>query len=597
MRDRPHPSGSARGPASRAPARWAALVGVLYAAPLLAQSPQAAGRADYPWNYPGVRERVDVPAAIAGTCAAVTPQPRVLIAGDSWAQFMWDDNTHNLLFDRFGHADKRAISRSLGQNPGPGYTGPEYAISGSEAREWVQTASYPWIANVLAELQAQPSIDSVMLSIGGNDILAGRSGGGWYKDMDLDQPGAEAALFGRILDHTQTIADAFLAVRPALTVLVSSYEYPNFNVTPLWCGIYACPKRRDLSRDPVNALVTDAELNAMNLQVETRRIQWSNGQPRIDFDHSVGAMHHYYGDGQAAPGVLPRPGQQAPAFLPFPGGNPARPSLRSNFRTTLGISADPIHLNPAGYRYKVALQTETHYFPRFRGEVSASLSSQGGNRDGWTDGVQTGTEAVAVGAASQRLIRGIVSFDTSAVPANAEISHASLYLLLDTRSGANPLTGGALGAPRLDVARGGFGAPELQAGDWDAPATASDAGCFVGTADAGWDALRIDLTPAGLAAIARGGLTQFRIGFTLAGSATLRMNFKDGDAAFDAQAGVIETVELIEERQPDGRVITRAVRGSVVEHRGLAEVLGSARPVLDLRFATPVFADGFEAGP
>lgn len=572
----------------------------LPAGPLLAQSPAVPGTTDrpmYPWNYAGVRERSEWPANIVGACAAVSPQPRVLIAGDSWAQFMWDDNTHNQLFNRFGHADKQAVSRSLGQNPGPGHTGPEYAVSGSEAREWVQTGNYPWIANVLAELQARPTIDSVMLSIGGNDILAGRSGGGWYKDMDLDQPGAETALFNRILDHTGIISDAVLAARPGLSVLISSYEYPNFNVNPLWCGLYACPKRRDLSRDPTNALVTDAELNAMNLSVETRRIQWTNGLPRIDFDHGVGAMHHYYGDGQAAPGVLPRPGQLAPAFLPFPGGNPARPSLRSNFRTTLGISADPIHLNPAGYRFKVALQTETHFFPRFRGAVSASLNSQGGDRDGWTDGVQLGTEAVAVGAQNQRLIRGLLSFDTSSVPADAEITGASLYLLLDNRSGSNPLTGGQLGLPRLDVARGGFGAPQLEPGDWDAPATASDVGCFVGSADASWDALRIDLTPAGIAAIARGGLTQFRIGFTQAGSSTLRLNFRDGDAGFDPQGPIVETLEWVEERHPDGSVQTRAVRGSVVEHRGLAEALGSAKPVLDLRWTTPLFADGFEAAP
>lgn len=51
--------------------------------------------------------------------------PRLLLAGDSWAQYMWDDGSHNKLFDRFGHAEKRAVSRSLGSDPGPGYSGPE----------------------------------------------------------------------------------------------------------------------------------------------------------------------------------------------------------------------------------------------------------------------------------------------------------------------------------------------------------------------------------------------------------------------------------------------------------------------------------------
>ena len=27
---------------------------------------------------------------------------RVLLAGDSWAQYMWDDGSHNLIFDRYG---------------------------------------------------------------------------------------------------------------------------------------------------------------------------------------------------------------------------------------------------------------------------------------------------------------------------------------------------------------------------------------------------------------------------------------------------------------------------------------------------------------
>ena len=47
--------------------------------------------------------------------------PRLLLAGDSWAQYMWDDGSHNELFDRFGHGEKRALSRSLGSDPGRFY--------------------------------------------------------------------------------------------------------------------------------------------------------------------------------------------------------------------------------------------------------------------------------------------------------------------------------------------------------------------------------------------------------------------------------------------------------------------------------------------
>lgn len=547
----------------------------------------------YPWNYPGTRDRTPRPAAIAGACPNTAPTPRVLIAGDSWAQFMWDDDAHNEIFDKFGQADKRAVSRSLGSNPGAGYSGPEYAVSGSEAREWVNSASYPWVANVIAELQALPSIDSVVLSIGGNDILAGKSGGGWYKDMDLDTPGSEEALFARVLQHSDAIAQAFVSVRPQLDVIISSYEYPNFNVSPLWCWIYACPKRNDLSRDPANALVTDAEINAMNLDVEGRRMAWTNSDPRLYFDHGVGEMHHYYGDGQSAAGVLARPGQLAPAFQPFPAGNPARPSLRENFRLTSGISADPIHLDAEGYLYKVGVQTETHFFPRFRGEVAASLSSQGGVFDGWADGVASGTNAVIVGDDGVRLTRGIVSIDTSAIPDGAEIVSASLYLLQESRSATNPVTAGNLGPPRLDVVTGSFGAPEVEAADATAAADANDVGCFVGTVAAEYYAWRIDLTPAGLAAINRSGLTQFRLAFSTVDAGVHRVAFKDGDTLL-APAEFRETIDVVDELQPDGTIRSRTVLGSALQHRGIAEVLGSARPFLDVRYQAPMLADGFE---
>lgn len=551
----------------------------------------------YPWNYTGTLARAPQAIRIVGNCPETLPQPRLLIAGDSWAQFMWDDNAHNRILDRFGQADKLAISRSLGSNPGANYSGPEYAISGSEAREWVNTASYPWIANVVAALTAQPSIELVVFSLGGNDILAGRSGGGWYKQMDLDVPGSEAALFARILSDNTTITSAFLAARPGLDVLVSSYEYPNFNVSALFCWIYACPKRDDLSRDPVNARVTDAELNAMILDVEALRIAWTNAHPRLWFDHGVGEMHHYYGDGQSAPGLLPRPGQLEPQYLPFPGGDAGRPSLRSNFRLSAGISADPIHLNPAGYLYKVAVQAETHLFARFRGPVTRSLNSQGGANDGWTDGTHSGTSSIDIGDNGTQRVQGIISIDTSSIPAGAEITAAHLYLLQDSRSGTNPFVTGSLGAPRLDVVSGSFGAPQVEVGDAMAPATATDAGCFVGTANAQYDALRIDLTPAGRAAIQAGGLTQFRIAFDTVDPAADRMRFSTGSAGPAGPVTPHEFTELVDEIQPNGSWVTRQVRGTLVEHRGLVEVFGSARPVLDLHYSLPLLKDGFEGTP
>ena len=146
----------------------ASVAGAIAGEPTQGTVPSATWQGPYPWSYSGTLERRPRPSLMAGACNA-TPTARVLLAGDSWAQYMWDDDAHNETFDKFGQADHRAVSRSLGSNPGPGYSGPEYAVSGSEAREWVDTADYPWIANVVAELVAEPTIDTVMFSHGGND--------------------------------------------------------------------------------------------------------------------------------------------------------------------------------------------------------------------------------------------------------------------------------------------------------------------------------------------------------------------------------------------------------------------------------------------
>jgi hypothetical protein len=485
----------------------------------------------------------DAKAPLAAPAGAV---PRVLLAGDSWAQYMWDDGSHNDIFDRFGQADKLALSQSLSSDPGPGYTGTEYAISGSEARQWVDTANYPWIHNMVTALQQNPTIDYVMLSIDGNDILAGKSDGGWYKDMDLDVPGSEAALFDRIHQDTDAIIDSALAVRPNLQVLLSSYDYPNFNVG-FWCFVYACPERRNLSRDPTNDLITDQEINQMMVTVEGERIDWVNADARVLYDNAVGLMHYFYGDGVSASRTLPRPGETPPGYLPFPGGNPLLPTLRSNFRQPNGIDADPIHLNYDGYQYKIANQTEFVFFPAFRGQPTATLFAAGGTEDGWTDGTVTGTEGVRVGDNGQVPVAGILTFDTSGIPDGATVENASIYILRKGAVGTDPFTSGALGTPVVDVATGTFGAAAVEPGDATATADAPDAGTVIGSARADGYAIRVDLDASGLAAINDQGLTQIRLSFPTASADTVAdyVLFQDGDAGPPPTTGLPSVADVV----------------------------------------------------
>lgn len=493
----------------------------------------------------------------AQICPNNSSAPKILIAGDSWAQYMSDDGTHNKILDKFGQADKDLLGPSLGGNPGPGYTGTEYAISGSLASEWADKANYPWIQNVIDEITNNPSIETVILSIGGNDILAGRSEGGWYQNMDNDVAGSEAALFNQIADDTYVIIDDIFAAHPNVEILISSYDYPNFDLPFLSCILYACPKRRDLSYSDSSPLITDAELNQMMISVESIRLPWLTTEPRLSYDNAIGLTHYYYGDGTNAPGTLPLPEQQAPFTANFYGGNSSIPTLRSNFRS----GVDPIHLDADAYEYKIIHQTMNYFMPKYRDGITSTIFSSGGTQDGWTTGNNSGTNEVRVGDLNAtENYKGIINFDTDAIPDDAMINAVSLYIIRKGASNANPFTSGALGAAQIDVKNGTFGTVNIENSDFSAAADATDAGCFHGTVSQNNYAIRIDLDAAGLAAINKMGNTQFRISFPNQDDNPDYIDFNTGDDVVD---GFLSTV-------------------------GLAEYMADARPFLDIDYSVPL---------
>ncbi|MEM7574701.1 MAG: hypothetical protein AAF433_17480 [Bacteroidota bacterium] len=527
--------------------------------------------------------------------------PRILLAGDSWAQFMGDDGVHNDLLDQYGQADKSLLTQTLGSTPEPPYSGTAYAVSGSLARHWANTTDYAYVQNMVAALQANPSVEWVVLSIGGNDILAGRSEGGWYKDMDLDRAGSEDSLLTAIEMDTRLVIDAALAVRPTIKVLISSYEYPNFDVEFGTCWIYACDKREDLSQDPVNGLITNAELNQMMLTAETRRKQMADQLPRVFYDNGIGLMHYIYGSPNAPEGTLPPP----QPFSPYAaGGDPTQPTLRSNFR----IWGDPIHLDAEGYSYKVKNQMDHHFFPDLRGQPDATFFSEGGTRDGWVNvnGNEFGSNGIRMGDNGGSVDwRGILSFNTASLPDNAEVTGASIYLHRSGEGiGSNPYSLNDR-APHVDIKSGSFGGPEVEFSDGQASADGTDVGCFHGSVDEDYYATRIDIDPAFLQHINSSGTTQFRIYFDRADFWPNYVHYFDGsqqglDSDNEERQGselityeekVVQTTDA--EGQPQEELRTVAA----VAHNGLSRLMGTTAPFLDLSYelSLPVELLSFQA--
>jgi uncharacterized delta-60 repeat protein len=135
-------------------------------------------------------------------------------------------------------------------------------------------------------------------------------------------------------------------------------------------------------------------------------------------------------------------------------------------------------------------------------------------------------------ASNDRQFKGILSFDTSAIPDGAVVVSATLRIRRVGLFGTNPFT--VLGACGIDVRTGGFGGNvALQASDFEAPATVAAAGTL-GNAPANGDVSVGTLGAAGRAAINRTGRTQLRLAFALDDNDNAvadRIRYASGDQA------------------------------------------------------------------
>ena len=129
--------------------------------------------------------------------ASQAQTPRILLVGDSWAAQVWE---------------ARAFQTAL-QNLDLGQweeRGDLTAIGGTTAAQW---ATPPFLQLISQELAANPTIDIIHLSVGGNDFLQAPAG------TDI------ITLAVQILEDTQTIVDHILNIRSHARIAYSIYDY------------------------------------------------------------------------------------------------------------------------------------------------------------------------------------------------------------------------------------------------------------------------------------------------------------------------------------------------------------------------------------
>lgn len=274
---------------------------------------------------------------------------RLLIVGDSWAAEQWGDGSHARVFAANGFGDILA-------------DGSQTTESGSTAEQWSTPARLQVIADALA---AQPSIDTVQLTLGGNDFLDV-----WNTGMSLED---EAALMLAISDRLDTISAFILDQRPDIEIVLSFYDYPNFvDTLGGLVGFFFCrPLWEDLGEP------TPTELNIAARAFEAVYADLALANPRIHHVAHFGLMQFNYGFPSAgiAPGDIAPPGDLT------------RPSPLASMRNHGLLGRDCFHLTPAGYDILVQNLIDGYLGARFTeplGEhvFSDSFEAVGGRHDG-----------------------------------------------------------------------------------------------------------------------------------------------------------------------------------------------------------------------
>ncbi len=213
---------------------------------------------------------------------------RILLVGDSWARESWT---------------QRVFETALG-NKGLGQfseLGEVTSIGGTTAAQW---ATPGFLALITQELQANPTLDIIHLSVGGNDFL---NAGPTTIDELL-------GVIAQVADDVDTIVDHVHGVRSNVRVALGVYDYVNLSTGfSFELGIFA------------EEMIARAAL-----------------KPNLFLLNNLGVLHHRFGfPNEFGPGETPLPGG-FPDYLPLRGGDPDFPGNPNLF-------VDEIHPTEQGY--------------------------------------------------------------------------------------------------------------------------------------------------------------------------------------------------------------------------------------------------------
>ena len=249
----------------------------------------------------------------------------VLLVGDSWANLM-------CLHGSFSEALKAAGYREFKVHC------VNTSKMGTHVADWNSGNNK---RNIKLELKVHRSIKMVYISIGGNDIFKI-----WKKEMT---PEEVQAMVDYIREGTEKIISTIRSIRPGVKIVLSSYEYPNFE------DLKKLPFETSYSRIYARmGQPTPLELNLMLIRFTQEQENLAK-RLGIEFVNHVGSLQYRYG---LKDYDIP------PRTVELPWGNPAFPSPPEGMiqiATNKFTFTDPFHISKGNFN-RFAERVVNEYF-------------------------------------------------------------------------------------------------------------------------------------------------------------------------------------------------------------------------------------------
>lgn len=275
---------------------------------------------------------------LAVGCLSAFAEPRILIVGDSWAQGIW---VGGVMDKALAEAGFDSIS-SVGETT---------ALGGTRAEQWVRL---DFRKKILDALEAHPTVDTVHLVIGGNDVLGRIKETNIFKEWTEDKRVRE---WKTIAFNVRRIVTWCLELEQITHVVIGGYDYINAATADAVFALFDNPFHF--------GGMTQAQVNACFIEVERYKRDVALDVEGCTYVHNFGLLQHHFKD----PADAPAPGGP-PEYDPFPGGDPALPSPDAAFeRVTLEgreFAGDGIHPSNAAHLILLRNAISCAYSPLFR---------------------------------------------------------------------------------------------------------------------------------------------------------------------------------------------------------------------------------------